>query len=96
MLFQVSLEFSVEAAVTPEEMEAQIISLREQVLQIKERQERERKDQLLWSRISGGVGGALMMIAGLAALFLPPSPAKPVLLLLALFAVFQSRIWLQR
>ena len=79
---------------TPEEMEAQIIDLREQVMQIKERQERDRKDQLLWSRINGAAGGVLMMIAGFAAIFLPATPMKPVLLLLALFALFQSRLWL--
>jgi len=79
--------------VTPEEMEAQITSLREQVLQIREQQERAKKDQLLWSRINGGVGGVLMMIAGLAGIFLPPSPIKLVLLMFALFAVFQSRLW---
>jgi hypothetical protein len=86
----------LQVAVTPEEMEAQIISLREHVMQIKEQQEREGKDQLLWSRISVVVGGALMMIAGLAGLFLPPNPIKPVLLLFAVFAVFQSRLWLVR
>jgi len=85
----------LEAAVTPEEMEAQIISLREQVLQIKEQQVRERKDQLLWLRINVGVGGALMMVAGFAGIFLPPSPIKPVLLMFALFAVFQSRFWVK-
>jgi hypothetical protein len=73
--------------VTLEEMEAQIVSLREQVLQIEEQQERARKDQLLWSRINVGVGGALMMIAGFAGFFLPPSPIKPVLLMFALFEV---------
>jgi hypothetical protein len=83
----------LEAAVTPEEMKGQIIRLREQVLQIEEQQERARKDQLLWSRISVGVGGVLMMIAGFAGIFLPPSPIKPVLLMFALFAVFQSRFW---
>ena len=81
---------------TPEEMEAQITSLREQVLQIKEQQERERKDQLLWSRINVGVGGALMMIAGFAGIFLPPSPIKPVLLMFALFAMLQSRFWAEK
>jgi len=49
---------------------------------------------LLWSRINGPIGGVLMMIAGLAALFLPPSPLKPVLLMLAFLALFQSRLWL--
>jgi hypothetical protein len=83
----------LEAAVTPEEIEVQIISLREQVLQIKVQQDCARKDQLLWSRINVGVGGALMMIAGFAGIFLPPSPIKPVLLMFALFAVFQSRFW---
>lgn len=78
---------------TPEEMEAQIIGLREQVLQIKEQQERDRKDQLLWSRINGAAGGVLMMIAGFAGIFLPPTPMKSVLLLFALFALFQSRLW---
>jgi hypothetical protein len=84
----------LEAAVTPEEIEAQIIDLREQVLQIKEQQNRDRKDQLLWSRINGAAGGVLMMIAGFAAIFLPATPVKPVLLLFALFALFQSRLWL--
>jgi hypothetical protein len=79
--------------VTPEEMETQITSLREQVLQIQEQQERARKDQVRWSWISGAVGGGFMMLAGLAAIFLPPGPLKPVLLLLALFALFQSRVW---
>jgi hypothetical protein len=79
--------------VTVEEMETQIASLRAQVLQIQEQQERARKDQVRWSRISGAVGGAFMMLAGLAAIFLPPGPLKPVLLLLALFALFQSRVW---
>jgi hypothetical protein len=78
--------------VTLEEMEAQIASLREQVLQIEEQQERARKDQLLWSRINVGVGGVLMMIAGFAGIFLPPSPIKPVLLMFALFAMLQSRV----
>ena len=81
---------------TPEEMEAQIISLREQVLQIKEQQERARKEQLLWSRVNVGVGGVLMMIAGFAGFFLPPSPIKAVLLMFALFAVFQSRFWVEK
>jgi hypothetical protein len=85
----------LEAAVTPEEMEAQIVSLREQVLQIKEQQVRERKDQLLWLRINVGLGGVLMMIAGFAGIFLPPSPIKPVLLMFAIFAVFQSRFWVK-
>lgn len=80
---------------TPEEMEAQITSLREQVSQIKEQQERARKDQLLWSRINAGVGGVLMMVAGFAGIFLPPSPIKPVLLMFALFAVFHSRFWVK-
>ena len=80
---------------TPEEMEAQIIGLREQVLQIEEQQERDRKDQLLWSRINGAAGGVLMMIAGFAGIFLPPSPIKPVLLMFAVFAVFQSRFWVK-
>jgi hypothetical protein len=83
----------LEAAVTLEKMEAQIVSLREQVLQIKEQQERARKDQLLWSRINVGVGGVLMMIAGFAGIFQPPSPIKPVLLMFALFAMLQSRFW---
>ena len=78
---------------TPEEMEAQILSLREQVLQINQQHERARNDQLLWSRVSVGVGGLLMMIAGFAGIFLPPSPTKPILLMFALFAVFQSRFW---
>jgi hypothetical protein len=82
--------------VTPEEMEAQIVSLREQVLQIKEQQERARKDQLLWSRINVGVGGVLMMIAGFAGIFLPPSPIKPVLLMFALFAMLQSRFLVEK
>jgi hypothetical protein len=86
----------LEAAVTPEEMEAQITSLREQVLRIKEQQERERKDQLLWSRISAAIGGVLMMSAGFAGIFLRPNPIKPVLLLFALFAVFQSGLWFRR
>ena len=81
---------------TPEETEAQIASLREQVFQIREQQERARKDQLLWSRIDGGVGGALMIIAGFAEFFLPPSPIKLVLLMFALFALFQSRIWVEK
>jgi hypothetical protein len=79
--------------VTPQEMETQITSLREQVMQIQEQQQRARNDQVRWSRISGAVGGAFMMLAGLAAIYLPPGPIKPVLLLLALFALFQSRIW---
>jgi hypothetical protein len=82
--------------VTPEEMEAQIVSLREQVLQIKEQQERARKDQLLWSRINVGVGGVLMMIAGFAGIFLPPSPIKPVVLMFALFAMLQSRFLVEK
>jgi hypothetical protein len=86
----------LEAAVTPEEMEAQVISLREQVLQIKTQQEREEKDQLLWSRINVGVGGVLMMIAGFAGISLSPSPIKPVLLMFALFAIFQSRVWVDK
>ena len=81
---------------TPEEMKGQIIGLREQVLQIKEQQERARKDPLLWSRINVGVGGVLMMIAGFAGFFLPPSPIKPVLLMFALFAVFQSRFLVEK
>ncbi len=81
---------------TPEEMEAQIVSLREQVLQIKEQQERARKDQLLWSRINVGVGGVLMMIAGFAGIFLPPSPIKPVVLMFALFAMLQSRFLVEK
>jgi hypothetical protein len=83
-----------EAAVTPEEMEAQIISLREQVFQIQEQLEDQRKHRLLWSRTSVGVGGALMVIAGLAVIFLPSSPMITVLFLLALFTAFQSRAWL--
>jgi hypothetical protein len=84
----------LEAAVTPEEVEAQIASLREQVLQIERQQERARKDQLLWSRIN--VGGVLMMIAGFAGIFLPPSPIKPVLLMFALFAMLQSRFLVEK
>ena len=56
---------------------------------------RERKDQSLWSRINVGVGGVLMMIAGFAGIFLAPSPIKSVLLMFALFAVFQSRFWVK-
>jgi hypothetical protein len=82
--------------VTPEEMEAQIISLRERVLQIQEEQESQRKDRLLWSRVCAGVGGALLMIAGFTAIFLPWSPMTTVLFLLALFATFESRIWFGR
>jgi hypothetical protein len=82
--------------VTLEEMEAQIISLRERVLHIQEEQESQRKDRLQWSRVCAAVGGALLMIAGFAAIFLPRSPMSAVLVLLALFATFESRIWFGR
>jgi hypothetical protein len=46
--------------VTPEGMEAEIISLREQVLQLQQQQEGQKKQWLWWSRIGAGFAIALL------------------------------------
>jgi hypothetical protein len=54
------LQSSKEAVVTPEQVETEVMTLREQVLHLQQRQEEQKKQWLWWSRIGAGIGLALL------------------------------------